>query len=163
VGCRGLDHGLNVAPTTPSYQGLHPASARASRAARGASKKVDTRPEVALRRLLREAGYHYRKDVAHLPGRPDIAFPRQKVAVFCDGDFWHGRNWATRKAKLARGTNAPYWLAKIERNMERDLQHQRKLEARGWLVLRFWESEITTTPHAVASEIISALEGLPDW
>jgi DNA mismatch endonuclease (patch repair protein) len=144
----------------PSYQGLRPASARASRAARGASKKSDTRPELALRRLLFRAGYRYRKDVAGLPGRPDIAFLKAKVAVFCDGDFWHGRDWAARKAALARGSNAPYWLAKIERNMQRDLESQRKLEARGWLVLRFWESEITAAPAAVAREIASALEGL---
>jgi DNA mismatch endonuclease (patch repair protein) len=144
----------------PSYQGLRPASARASRAARGASKKRDTRPELALRRLLFHAGHRYRKDVAGLPGRPDLAFLAAKVAVFCDGDFWHGRDWAARKRALARGTNAPYWLAKIERNMERDLESQRALEARGWRVLRFWESEIAAAPAAVASEIVAALHGL---
>lgn len=152
-----------MARTAPSYKGFHPASERARRAARGASRKTDTKPEVILRNALFQAGCRYRKNVASLPGRPDIVFSKAKVAVFCDGDFWHGKSWSARKAKLARGTNAPYWLAKIERNMERDLRNQQKLEDRGWRVLRFWESEIAAAPDDVASEILSALDGSGDW
>jgi DNA mismatch endonuclease (patch repair protein) len=118
---------------------------------------------VALRRVLFRKGYRYRKDVASLPGRPDIAFPAAKLAVFCDGDFWHGKDWAARKAKLARGTNARYWVAKIERNIERDIANQDELEARGWRVLRLWESEIERAPDAAAADVIAVLEGLFEW
>src|SRR5262245_12485941 len=92
----------------PSYKGLRPASARASQAARGNSKKKDTRCEVTLRRALWAAGCRYRKNVPGLPGRPDVVFLGPKVTVFCDGDFWHGRDWESRRQKLRRGTNADY-------------------------------------------------------
>lgn len=92
--------------SSPSYVGLRPASEQASKAARGSSRKTDTRCEVLLRSALFRAGFRFRKNVATLPGKPDIVFPGPKVAVFCDGDFWHGRDWERRKQKLATGTNA---------------------------------------------------------
>lgn len=148
--------------TAPSYKDLRPASPRASRAARGSSKKADTKPELMLRRILFREGYRYRKDASTLPGRPDIVFAKAKVAIFCDGDFWHGREWAARKSKLVRGANAPYWISKIEKNVDRDLENQEKLELRGWRVLRFWEGEIRGAPEGIAAEIISVLDGLAD-
>jgi len=87
-------------------------------------------------------------------------FPRVKVAIFCDGDFWHGRDWDERKAKLGRGTNSRYWIAKIERNMARDAENQERLEIRGWRVLRFWESEIKKQQSAVLADIETVLDGL---
>jgi DNA mismatch endonuclease (patch repair protein) len=149
-----------VPRTTPSYSGLRPASPRASAAARGSSRKVDTRPEVQLRQLLHHAGRRFRKNVRSLPGCPDIVFPGAKLAVFCDGDFWHGRDWAERKSKLARGANRRYWIPKIERNMERDQENQLHLESNGWRVLRFWESEILRNAQAVLAEISGVLDGL---
>ena len=95
-----------------------------------------------LRRELRRRGLRYRLHSGNLPGRPDIVFLRQRIAVFCDGDFWHGRDLAARLAKLARGHNAEYWVAKVRRNTERDRDQTRALEESGWLVLRFWESDI---------------------
>lgn len=95
-----------------------------------------------------------------LPGCPDIVFPRVKVAIFCDGDFWHGRDWEERKAKLGQGTNSRYWIAKIARNMERDAENQERLETRGWRVLRFWESEIKRGESAVLAEVEAVLDGL---
>lgn len=139
--------------STPSFTGLSPASARASRAAAGASRKADTEPELRLRRALHRAGFRYRKNVEALPGRPDIVFSSARLAVFCDGDFWHGRNWARRSKRLASGANAGYWLRKIERNMERDLERQQTLEAMGWAVLRFWETDILKRTEDVALEI----------
>lgn len=144
----------------PSYKGRRPASARASAAARGASRKTDTRCEVKLRSLLWRAGARFRKDVGALPGRPDIVFARAQLAVFCDGDFWHGKDWSRRRKKLARGTNAPYWVAKIEANRTRDRRHTAQLEASGWTVLRVWESAIHEAPVAVAREILRALQRL---
>lgn len=131
-----------MARKTPSYKGRKPASNKASAAARGSSRKRDTKPEVLLRKALWGEGLRYRKNVSTLPGKPDIVFPGPRVVVFCDGDFWHGKDWESRRPKLARGTNAPYWVRKIERNMERDGEHRAQLQANGWTVLRYWESDI---------------------
>jgi DNA mismatch endonuclease (patch repair protein) len=115
---------------------------------------------VRLRSLLWRAGARFRKDVGSLPGRPDIVFPRARLVVFCDGDFWHGKDWPARRRKLARGTNAPYWVAKIEANRARDRRHTAQLEADGWTVLRVWESAIHEAPERVARVILRALQSL---
>ena len=91
--------------------------------------------------------------MAELPGRPDIAFLRARVVVFCDGDFWHGRNLKERLRKLSRGHNAPYWIAKISANVERDRRQTIGLEELGWLVLRFWESDIQEDPVLIGQDI----------
>lgn len=77
--------------------------------------------------------------------------------IFCDGDFWHGRNLESRLERLAHGHNAAYWMAKIRRNVERDRQNTAELVAAGWNVLRFWESEILREPAKVADRIVEAL------
>jgi len=77
-----------------------------------------------------------------------------RVAVFCDGDFWHGRNWTTRRGKLSRGANAAYWIAKIRTNMLRDRRHRRQLEKMGWSVVRIWESEIVQNPNKQADIVL---------
>jgi DNA mismatch endonuclease (patch repair protein) len=108
-------------------------------------KSKNTRPEMALRRALWTQGLRYRVNVKTLPGKPDIVFTRAKIVVFCDGDFWHGHNWAIRgmnslSAELE--SYSPYWKEKILGNIKRDEKHKALLESTGWLVLRFWESEI---------------------
>lgn len=138
---------------TPSYRGLEPSSKAASQAARGASRKTGTRCELTLRRALWHRGLRYRKNVSFLPGKPDIAFIGTRVAVFCDGDFWHGKNWSNRRQKLSRGANPSYWVAKIERNMQRDATNTAALEHMGWRVLRFWESDIQSDLDGVVSQI----------
>jgi DNA mismatch endonuclease, patch repair protein len=150
---------LPAGASSPSYKGLRPGSAKATLAARGSSKKTGTRCEVMLRGNLWAAGCRYRKNVSELPGRPDIVFLGAKVAVFCDGDFWHGRDWETRRQKLDRGTNSGYWLAKIQRNIERDQQNNRRLEEMGWTVLRFWESQIQSYPSEVVRTVCETLQG----
>lgn len=82
------------------------------------------------------------------------------MVVFCDGDFWHGKNWEERRKKLERGANASYWVAKIQRNRDRDKKNTEELEQQGWKVLRYWESEIHQDTQAVASEILATLEEL---
>lgn len=146
-----------MARSTPSYVGLKPASERASRAARGSSAKQDTKCEVRLRSALFRAGCRFRKNAAWLPGKPDIVFTRAKVAVFVDGDFWHGRNWATRRKKLERGTNPGYWIRKIERNRERDCERTAALEQDGWIVIRVWETDVARDPEAIAAQVIKTL------
>jgi DNA mismatch endonuclease (patch repair protein) len=110
-----------------------------------AIKSVDTHPEIALRRELWRRGLRYRKNYKKLPGKPDIAFPRAHLAVFCDGDFWHGHNWAIRgygslENELQRYSQV--WVDKINRNIQRDEQNNKELERLGWTVLRLWESDI---------------------
>jgi DNA mismatch endonuclease (patch repair protein) len=100
---------------------------------------------MALRRVLWSRGMRYRVNINSLPGKPDIVFTRAKVAVFCDGDYWHGHNWAIRgltslDEKLER--YAPYWKDKILGNVRRDKDNTALLESAGWQVIRLWESAI---------------------
>lgn len=131
---------------TPSFAGLSPASNSARRAAQGASKKASTRCERVLSRCLWSRGLRYRLNVSNLPGNPDIVFAAARVAVFCDGDFWHGRNLLSRLNRLASGNNAQYWTAKVRYNVERDRVITARLEANGWRVLRLWETDIFRSP-----------------
>lgn len=140
----------------PSYRGLLPASAAASNVGRG-NKKTNTAPERVLRGAVHRLGGRYRTNTIVVFGRPDLVFTTYRVAVFCDGDFWHGRNWEARKQKLARGTNAQYWLAKIERNVQRDRYVNQQLRAAGWMVLRFWESDVKRDPIKAAKRILRAV------
>ncbi len=105
----------------PRFAGLSPSSQAASEAKRR-TRGRDTRPELLLRRELWRRGYRYRIHARDLPGRPDLIFRGARVAVFCDGDFWHGRDWTERREKLQAGANGAYWIAKIESNMRRDLR-----------------------------------------
>lgn len=82
-----------------------------------------------------------------------MVFHGPRVVVFCDGDFWHGKDWRQRQDKLRRGANADYWVAKIARNIERDKANRLILESEGWRVLRYWESEIKRDIDAVADEV----------
>lgn len=143
----------------PSFRGLRSTSDAASRVGRG-NKKRGTRPEMLLRKALWRMGYRYRLHNTTLPGTPDIVFPRQKVAVFCDGDFWHGRRWAERKSKLAEGANASYWVAKIQRNRSRDREVSRALRQLGWNVVRIWESDVRRDPERAARRVAQRA-GLP--
>jgi DNA mismatch endonuclease, patch repair protein len=146
-----------MALKSPSFMGLRPASGKASLAARKTSRKSGTRCEVTLRRELWSRGLRYRVNFSDLPGTPDIVFVRQRVVVFCDGDFWHGRNLEERLGRLARGHNADYWVAKVLRNAERDRQITFALSVRQWSVLRFWESDILRSPTQIADTVCSRL------
>jgi DNA mismatch endonuclease (patch repair protein) len=136
------------------FVGLKPASAGASRAASASSSKLNTRPELALRLALRRLGLRgYRVDDATIAGRPDVVFRIARVAVFCDGDFWHGRDISSRLQKLKGGHNASYWVEKISGNVARDRHRTGELEAAGWTVLRFWESDILSDPDEIAMRV----------
>ena len=105
----------------------------------------NTRPEIALRKALWHKNLRYRVNYKKLPGKPDIVFTKRMVAVFCDGDYWHGHNWAIRGLDSLEDELAgysEYWKKKILRNIERDEENNKALEALGWTVLRFWESDI---------------------
>ena len=102
----------------------------------------DTSIEVRLRKALWHKGIRYRKNYKKIPGRPDIAITKYKIAIFCDSEFFHGKDWDTLQEKLKKGKNPDYWIAKISRNMERDLIKDKELRALGWTVLHFWGKEI---------------------
>lgn len=105
-------------------------------------KGKDTKIEVLLRKALWAKGYRYRKNYKSLPGRPDIVLVKQRIAIFCDSEFFHGKNWIDLKPKLERGMNSDYWVEKIERNIERDREKDLRLNALGWSVIHFWGKEI---------------------
>ncbi len=98
-----------------------------------------------MRKELWRRKLRYRKNYKKLPGKPDLVFPRVKLAVFCDGDFWHGHNWAIRGYGSLENELQRYskeWADKITRNIERDKRINTELESLGWKVLRIWESDI---------------------
>jgi len=110
-------------------------------------------------RFLRSRKIYFQKHYKRAAGSPDIALPRKKRAVFIDGDFWHGWDFAKRRAKL-EGNGQIYWITKIERNMERDAENLSALEAAGWRVMRVWEHEIRkkSTREEVLDRVMSFLQ-----
>ena len=105
-------------------------------------KSKDTKIEVILRKELWHRGYRYRKNYNELPGKPDIVLTKQKIVIFCDSEFFHGKDWEVLKPRLEKGNNANYWLKKIERNITRDQEINQQLNFLGWTVVRFWGKEI---------------------
>lgn len=96
--------------------------------------------ETALAKALWHKGYRYRLNYRKLPGSPDIAILRYKLAIFVDGEFWHGYHWPERKEKLK--ANREYWIEKIEENKARDARNDLKLNEMGWIPVHFWEKEV---------------------
>ena len=113
-----------------------------------AIKSKNTKPELTLRHALWAKGLRYRVNVRELPGKPDIVFSRAKIVLFCDGDFWHGHNWALRgikslKIELKRYT--PFWRDKILKNIQRNKINTKLLKNDNWTVIRILESNIKTS------------------
>lgn len=105
-------------------------------------KSKDTSIEMLLRKTLWHKGYRYRKNYKKLPGKPDIAFTKYKIAIFCDSEFFHGKDWEVLKPRLEKGDNSEYWVRKISRNRERDDEINKQLLFAGWTVIRFWGKDI---------------------
>lgn len=102
----------------------------------------DTSIEVRLRSALWKKGYRYRKNFKDLPGRPDIALTKYKIAIFCDSEFFHGKDWDVLRPKLEKGKNPEYWVRKIQRNIDRDKEKDQELLSQGWTVIHFWGKDI---------------------
>ena len=96
--------------------------------------------ETVLAKALWHRGVRYRRNYRILPGSPDIAITKIKIAIFVDGEFWHGQDWENRKQKLKR--NREYWIEKIEENIARDKRNDEALRSAGWTVVHFWEKEV---------------------
>lgn len=116
-----------------------------------ASKNKGTKPEVLLGKALWNLGLRYRKNDKNIFGKPDFSFKKYKVAIFVDGEFWHGKDWEIRKNDIK--SNQEFWIAKIERNIERDREVAEMLLKSGWKILRFWGKEIVKEPLVKALEV----------
>ena len=106
----------------------------------------DTKIEVILRKALWNKGYRYRKNYKKLPGSPDIVLTKYKIAIFCDGEFFHGKDWEILKPRLEKSNNSEFWISKISGNRERDNEINKKLLFMGWTVIRFWGNDIKKNP-----------------
>lgn len=125
-----------------------------------AIKSKGTEPERMLAKTLWKLGLRYRKHYK-ITGKPDFVFVKAKVAVFCDGDFWHGNNWHLRGFSSLDEELASYndfWASKIRRNVERDKHVNASLEKDGWTVMRIWESEIRISPEDCANRILNVYQ-----
>ena len=105
-------------------------------------RNKDTKIEVILRKALWNNGYRYRKNYKRLPGNPDIVLTKYKIAIFCDGEFFHGKDWEVLKPRLEKSNNSEFWINKISRNRERDDEINKQLLFMGWTVIRFWGNDI---------------------
>jgi len=111
--------------------------------------------EKALAKALWNCGVRYRCNYRALPGSPDIAITKHKVAVFVDGEFWHGYDWENRKARLK--SNREYWIEKIEENIARDERNNAMLESAEWIVMRFWEKDILKHLDSCVDAVLSTI------
>jgi DNA mismatch endonuclease, patch repair protein len=142
--------------SSPSFAGYSPSSKISSRAKQRTPSR-DTRAELSLRRALHARGLRYRVNVHGIVGNPDIVFAKKRVIVFCDGDFFHGKDWPILRRKLVKRANSSYWIEKIAYNRRRDRRVGRVLERAGWRVLRFWASEIDADVQMVARHVEAAI------
>ena len=120
-------------------------------------KGKDTSIEVKLRKALWAKGYRFRKNYKKLPGAPDIALTKYKIAIFCDGEFFHGKDWDSIKERLKSGKNPDYWIKKIDRNIERDIEKDSLLQAEGWTIIHFWGKDILKDPEKCIAVIEETL------
>jgi DNA mismatch endonuclease, patch repair protein len=145
----------------PRFDRYHPVSATTSKI-KQKNRSRNTRHEHLLRIELLKLGVSFKTNASKLVGKPDIVLKDAAVAVFCDGDFWHGKNWRIRRKKLLKGANSRYWHAKILANRQRDKRNTSVLRRQGWTVLRFWESEIVKAPATIARKISTAAKRSTD-
>ena len=122
----------------------------------GKIRGKNTKPELAFRKALYASGYRYRVDYKKLIGKPDIVLNKYKTAIFIDGEYWHGYNWKERKPKVK--TNREFWIAKIERNIQRDKEVNAELEQLGYKVFRFWETEVKKELDLCLAKVIAHLQ-----
>lgn len=145
-----------VVPRFDEANGFYTTSARSSLMSK--IRATNTKPEIALRKALWALNVRYRINDKTLPGKPDISVKKHKLAIFIDGEFWHGHNWEEKKGKIK--ANTAYWIPKIERNMQRDVQATLDLEKMGYTVFRFWEKQVKKDLEGCVSEILNYIQSL---
>ena len=131
-----------------------------------AVRSRDTVPELLLSRALRRLKLRFERCAADVPGTPDLVFRARAVAVFVDGDFWHGNSWRLRgcadlESQFRKWRRPGFWLKKIRGNMERDRRVDRALRKDGWRVLRVWESQVLKDVERCARRVHQAVKGRP--
>jgi DNA mismatch endonuclease, patch repair protein len=114
----------------------------------------NTGPEIKLRKILWSQGKRGYRIHYNIPGKPDIVFTKNKIAIFIDGCFWHKCPVCFQEPE----TRKEFWMKKICSNVDRDLKNTRQLQDDGWAVLRFWEHEIRKTPEDVIEKILQSLQ-----
>ena len=105
-------------------------------------RSQDTSIELQLRKALWHKGYRYRKNDKTLPGSPDIVITKHKIAIFCDSEFFHGKDWEILKLRIEKGKNPDYWIRKLHRNRTRDWENDKKLLFLCFTVIHFWGQDI---------------------
>lgn len=136
----------------------HPKSYDSTPAIRKRMSKVklkNGKAETLLAKRLWSLGHRYRRNYKKLPGSPDIALTKFKIAVFVDGEFWHGKDWAARKERLQH--NREYWIEKIEENIARDRRVDAELLQMGWTPVHFWEEDVLKDPDACVWAVIELM------
>lgn len=128
-------------------------------------KNKNSEAELKLRHALFARGLRYRVHYPKLIGKPDIVFPRARVVVFVDGDFWHGNAWKLRhmasfEEQFRFRSRPDWWEAKIRRNMDRDTVVNERLTAEGWCVMRIWESDVLRDVEACATRVVEVVESV---
>jgi DNA mismatch endonuclease (patch repair protein) len=118
-------------------------------------KYKDSQIEILLRKELWKRGLRYRKNVAKIFGKPDIVFSKEKIAIFCDSEFWHGYKWNEKKHEIK--TRREFWIPKIERTIERDKEVTKFLRRNGWIVIRFWGKDIIKNSTKCADTVEKTL------
>ena len=121
-----------------------------------AVKSSGSKIETVLARAMWTTGYRYRKQVKTVFGKPDFIFKKHKIAIFCDSEFWHGKNWDFKKHEIKSNQN--FWHKKIEGNIERDKEVNIILSSQGWIVLRFWGKDIIKNTDKCIEIIKKAFE-----
>jgi len=110
------------------------------------------KPELLFRKALWAKGIRYRVNNTQLPGKPDISIKKYKLAIFIDGEFWHGYNWDERKETIK--SNRRFWIPKIERNLQRDKEVNQALQEMGYMVFRFWINDVKTELGKCINDIL---------
>ncbi len=119
-------------------------------------RSAGTKPEVLLKKALWNSGVRYRRPKKPLFGKPDLSFKKYKLVIFVDGSFWHGYDW--NKSQNNIKSNREFWIAKIERNMQRDEEVNAFYKSKGWKVIRFWDFEVKNEIGACLRKILGFME-----
>jgi DNA mismatch endonuclease vsr len=125
-----------------------------------AIRSSNTKAEILLAKALFSKGYRYRKNNKNVFGTPDLTFKKIKLAIFVDGEFWHGKDWENRKNNIE--TNKEYWIKKIESNIKRDIKVNDILLSQNWTVLRFWAKDIEKKLDYCVSKIENVIKSLKE-
>ena len=149
-----------IVPRFNEASGFYTTKKRSKRMSKIRGK--NTKPEMLFRKALWKKGVRYRVHSKKLPGKPDVSIQKYKLAIFIDGEFWHGYNWQEKKETIK--SNRKFWIPKIERNMQRDYEVNQQLAEMGYTVFRFWEKDIKNELDKCINDIIVyVLTGSNNW